>query len=61
MHAGFGGRLPGKGHGSCTLNPGPRRAAHPTMDLAARTGSFRLLIRDRDTKFAGMLDNVFVS
>ena len=29
-HAGFGGRLRGKGQGSRSANPGPRRAAHPT-------------------------------
>ena len=29
-HAGFGGRLPGKGPGSSSMNTGPRRAAHPT-------------------------------
>ena len=29
-HAGFGGRLPGKGPGSSSMNTGPRWAAHPT-------------------------------
>ena len=29
-HAGFGGRLHGKGPGSYIVNTGPRRAAHPT-------------------------------
>src|SRR5206468_2639624 len=32
-HAGFGGRLPGKGPGSSRMNPGPRWAAHPTLGL----------------------------
>src|SRR6266851_4104364 len=30
VHAGFGGRLPGKGPGSRNTNTGPRWAAHPT-------------------------------
>ena len=29
-HAGFGGRLPGKGPSSCEMSTGPRWAAHPT-------------------------------
>ena len=32
-HAGFGGRLPGKGPGSSRMNTGPRRAAHPTLGV----------------------------
>ncbi len=36
MHAGFGGRLSGKGPGSCGMNTEPRRAAHPTCDPSAR-------------------------
>jgi len=36
MHAGFGGRLSGKGPGSCGMNTGPRRTAHPTCDPGAR-------------------------
>ena len=31
MHAGFGGRLPGKGPGSPNVNTGPRWVAHPTQ------------------------------
>jgi len=30
VHTGFGGRLHGKGPSSCSMNTGPRRAAHPT-------------------------------
>src|SRR5690348_11909564 len=29
VHVRFGGRLPGKGPGSSSMNTGPRRAAHP--------------------------------
>src|SRR5260370_11270726 len=37
-HVRFGGRLPGKGPGSSSMNTGPRRAAHPTRsnDLPGR-------------------------
>ena len=39
VHAGFGGRLPGKGPGSSSMNTGPRRAAHPTPTGSGRAAA----------------------
>ena len=48
VHAEFGGRLHGKGPSSCSMNTGPRRAAHPTRTPSSGSHPARPLVIGRE-------------